>query len=764
MKRERSRKPQRPPVAKRSPDSSAVRRPPLSPGRKWLLRLLAVFVPPLVILGGLEMALRLVGYGFDPQFFKRATIGGKDYYMANDDFGRRFFPRSLARIPPPAVMPVTKEPGTFRIFIFGESAALGDPRPNYGAGCYLEALLAKRFPQAKFEIINTSMTAINSHAILPIARECTRQAGDLWLIYMGNNEMVGPFGAATVFGVRAPPMWLVRAQLQLRRLRLGQLLLQASEKLPKGKPAASGWHGMEMFVENQVAPNDPRKQRVYRNLERNLDDILQAGRDSGAKLILSTVAVNLKDCPPFGSLSGAELPGPNRAEFEKLCQEGAATEAQGHLADAQREFQRATEICPAAEAHFQLATCLLRQTNSTSARTHFLQAMDADTLPFRADSRINESIRAAARRFGGESFALCDAAEALKAASPTGIPGEESFYEHVHLNPHGNYALALAWAGQVERLLSPALKQGARPSWASQAECDQRLGLTDWNRVSILEDILLRVERPPFSGQSGSAERSARLRGEVDGLRQHLTREAAADAREVYLRALRRAPEDFRLHENYAEFLEATHELKPAVAERRKVCELLPHYYFPHYSLGLTLKEAGELAEARQALLEAAALKPDQGEVQLELGIVCARQGEWEPAREYLEGARRLVPEDPRGALYLGEVLWKLERRGNALAALREAIRLAPLDWQPHYRLASDLAQQAQFSEAAAEYQAALHLNPGNVKTKLGLAAVLVNLGRQPEALAQTDEVLKLEPDNAAALEFQRKVRGGGTR
>ena len=46
------------------------------------------------------------------------------------------------------------------------------------------------------------MTAINSHAILPIARECARRDGDLWIIYMGNNEMVGPFGAGTVFGSR----------------------------------------------------------------------------------------------------------------------------------------------------------------------------------------------------------------------------------------------------------------------------------------------------------------------------------------------------------------------------------------------------------------------------------------------------------------------------------------------------------------------------------------------------------------------------------
>ena len=130
-------------------------------------------------------------------------------------------------------MPAQKPPGTYRIFILGESAAMGDPEPAFGAGRYLEALLHERFPRAKFEVINVAMTAINSHAILPIARDCARQAGDLWIVYMGNNEMVGPFGAATVFGTQAPPWPFVRLNLAIQQLRLGQLLAAAGQNLKK---------------------------------------------------------------------------------------------------------------------------------------------------------------------------------------------------------------------------------------------------------------------------------------------------------------------------------------------------------------------------------------------------------------------------------------------------------------------------------------------------------------------------------------------------
>jgi tetratricopeptide (TPR) repeat protein len=720
----------------------------------------AVVVVPLVLLSGLEVLLRLIGSGFDPHYFQRASIKGADVYVANRDFGLRFFPRSQVRIPDMTVMPAKKAPDAYRIFIFGESAALGDPRPNYGAARYLEVLLAERFPGAKFEIVNTSMTAINSHVIVPIARECAEHAGDLWIIYMGNNEMVGPFGAATVFGARAPPLWLVRAQLQLRRLRLGQLLFAATHKIHRADTAAAGWRGMEMFVRNPVAPRDAHKRTIYGNFERNLDDILQTGLASGAKIILSTVAVNLKDCAPFGSVSGAELAQTDRAAYENLCQDGATAEVRGDFAEAQSELKRAAEISPhSAEVQYQLASCLLRLTNGSAALAHFQEAVDDDTLPFRADSRINGMIRTAAGRLPGEALSLCDAAEILGATNGDGIAGEQLFYEHVHLNPNGNYVLALAWAGQVEKLLGAGLK-GGKESWALQAECEQWLGLTDWNRVSILENILQRVQRPPFSGQSANAQQVARLRGEIAKLQQNLSDEAAEQAQQVYLRALARAPQNFRLHENYAEFLEARHEWKGAIAEREKVCEQLPCFYFPHYALGLDLKDAGALAEARGVLLKAASLSPEQGEVRLELGIVCGRQGDWEQAWHELEIARRLNPEDPRVLLYLGEVLWKLDRRADAIEALREAIRLGPSDWQPHYRLASDLAQQGQLAEAATEYQEVLRLNPSNVKAKVGLANVLLNIGREREALQQVDEALQLEPNNLAALELRRKLRG----
>ena len=174
-----------------------------------------MIVVPAILLGTLEIGLRIAGVGYSTSFFKRLRIGDKDCLVENDKFGLRFFPPEMARSPAPVVMEAEKPAGTYRIFLLGGSAALGDPRPAFGAGRYLQALLQDRFPKAHFEVVCVAMTAINSHTVLPIARECAHHQGDLWIIYMGNNEMVGPFGAATVFGKRAPSLQFVRLSVGL---------------------------------------------------------------------------------------------------------------------------------------------------------------------------------------------------------------------------------------------------------------------------------------------------------------------------------------------------------------------------------------------------------------------------------------------------------------------------------------------------------------------------------------------------------------------
>src|SRR5215831_18356358 len=88
-------------------------------------------------------------------------------------------------------IPKTKAPGTYRIFVLGESAAMGDPDSAYGFSRYLEVMLRNRYPVMKFEVVNTGSVAINSHVVLCIAEGLADQKTDLFIVYSGNNEVVG---------------------------------------------------------------------------------------------------------------------------------------------------------------------------------------------------------------------------------------------------------------------------------------------------------------------------------------------------------------------------------------------------------------------------------------------------------------------------------------------------------------------------------------------------------------------------------------------
>ena len=246
--------------------------------RLWIMRLFAMTFVPLLLLGAVELGLRLAGYGYSTDFFSRIRIGGQNFYVPNGKFGFRFFPPAIARESALFRFPAEKASNTYRIFLLGESAALGDPDPSYGMGRYLQVLLRERYPGTRFEVICVAVTAVDSHVILPIARDCARRQGDLWVVYMGNNEMVGPFGAETAFGMQAPPLAMVRTVLAIKSTRTGQLLDEVIRHLGSASTTPKTWGGMQMFVNNRVGYDDPARMRVYANFKQNLEDILSVAR------------------------------------------------------------------------------------------------------------------------------------------------------------------------------------------------------------------------------------------------------------------------------------------------------------------------------------------------------------------------------------------------------------------------------------------------------------------------------------------------------
>jgi tetratricopeptide (TPR) repeat protein len=720
----------------------------------------ALLILPLVTFAVLEGALRLAGYGYPTGFFRRIRMGDLDFLVNNEEYGLRFFPPELARFSGPIRMAANKPAGTYRIFILGESAAMGDPEPSYGASRYLEVLLRERFPDQKFEIVNVAITAINSHVILPIARDCARQHGDLWIIYMGNNEMVGPFGAATVFGAQAPPLALVRLSVAIQRTRVGQLLTALARQV-RGKAATpASWGGMEMFLGNRLRPDEPRKQTVYRNFQCNLHDIVQAGLDSGAKIMLNTVAVNLKDCPPFASLSNSNLPAADRALFEQLYAEGVAASAQSNAVLAAQRFEQAAKLAPQyGELQYRWGASLLEAANWVAAHEHLQMACDADALPFRADSRINGLIREEGVSRAKENLVLLDAATRLGTNQVAGVCGQETFYEHVHFNFAGNYRLGLVWAEQVEQSLPAAVKAREAGAWASQETCESLLGLTDWNRSLVIQSLVQRFYQPPLSGQFNNLQRREALENRMKDLRQRMNPATAEQAREQFHDALKHAPDDHYLHETFAAFLQSIGDLRAATSEWRRVHELLPQDFLSYYQLGRLLSLQSQWTEAETCLSQVVAAHPSMVEAWSELGNVHAGQEKYERALADYEQARQRRPQDPRVFCGMGKALAKLKRRPEAIERFRQAIQLNPDYWEAHFELAGELAFDEKIPEAKAEFAEAVRLQPANPRPHFNLGVMLAKQNQFDQAQREFEETLRLEPGNQTAVTYLGQVK-----
>ena len=733
----------------------------LSPRRKWLFRLVALVFVPLMLLGGLELVLRLAGYGYSTGFFEKIHVGDQEYLINNESFSRRFFPPQLMRWPGPVMFEAVKRANAYRIFVLGESAARGEPEPNYAASRYLQALLTERFPGTRFEVINLGITAINSHVILPIARDCAQAGGDLWLIYMGNNEMVGPFGAATVFGAKSPPLGFVRLNLAIQKTRIGQLLTDLSRRL-HGGDANQSWGGMKMFLGNQLRADDPRKEMVYRNFARNLDDIVQAGLGSGAKVLLNTVAVNLKDCPPFASLTNADLSAADATEFGKLYASGQQAQAQSNWVAAAKSFEEAAKLDGLfPQLQFNWAECLAQAGDLAAAREHFQKACDADALPFRADSRINDIIAAAGKKFAGDKLVFLDAAATLAAQTPDGLCGRETFYEHVHFNFDGEFRLASSWAAQVEKMLPPEiLSRAATNAWASQQLCETRLGLTDWNRCAVTEMVIDRMQRPPLSTQSNNAERVAQLRAEAGALRARMNPITAQTAAQLYLQAIGKSPEDPLLRENSAEFLESAGDLKAALVQRQAVMRLLPHHYESFYQVGRLQEEMNQFDAAEPYLLKAVALRPTLAEGWSELGDVHMGTGKFAEAVTDFQHAAELDPADATSIGLAGKALSKLNRHTEAIQHYRQALQLQPNLWEADLALGDELTAASEFAEARDAYAQAATLKPDNALAHLDLGVMLARLGQFDGAISQFEETLRLDPHNSQAREYLERVQG----
>ena len=225
------------------------------------------------------------------------------------------------------------------------------------------------------------------------------------------------------------------------------------------------------------------------------------------------------------------------------------------------QFAQAAELDDKfAELRFRQGLCALNSTRGSDARKHFAAARDLDTLRFRCDSKLNDLIRRIASGQERERILLVDSEQRFYEPAATGGPGNELFYEHVHLTFKGNYLLARCIAERIEELapwgcpavgasngpnasaLSPS--DAPRLGWPSEADCARRLAWTDWNEQAALSDILGRLEDPPFTSQMNHVDQVRWLNARLEQLAPALSASGIQNALRLTQAALESAPGD----------------------------------------------------------------------------------------------------------------------------------------------------------------------------------------------------------------------------
>jgi tetratricopeptide (TPR) repeat protein len=704
----------------------------------WLFRVIALTVIPVLLLILLELVLRLAGYGFPAKAMTRYEENGRIFYCDNVKFCWRFFPKEIAREFNPFKISASKSEDSYRIFILGASAAQGEPDGAFGFGRFLKVMLEDKYPGVNFEVIIAATAAINSHVVLEIAKDCARHEPDLFIVYLGNNEVTGPYGAGTVFSPLSPSLSMIRMGIAFKATKLGQLLTDITEGIGTGKGRPKAWRGLEMFLEKQVRADDSRLETVYRHFQRNLEDIVRICSESGAKVIVSTVGCNLKDSPPFASLHRLELTQQDKARWDNFYTQAVEYESAGKYAEAVESYLEAAEIDGSyADLQFRLGRCYWALQDYDSAKLRYLKARELDTLRFRADTRINEIIRSVADSRAGKDVYMVDAVTKFESNSPHGITGNELFYEHVHLNFTGNYLLAKAVFEKVENLLPQQVinHQTDNSLPLTDAECAERLAYTQWDRYIIADEVLNRfITRPPFTNQLYHEEQVRIMTQECMALKADLNPEMLREATAQYRRAIQNAPKDIYLRWKYGRILaEDLKDYKAAAEQFQFIQRSIPHSYVMYNALGSVYRETGNFDNAIDNYLAAIRIKPTCGEAHYYLGWIYQEQNKMKPAEKHYAKATKFWPDNVSAYNSLADVFYRQGRIDEAVETCRKGLVLIPDSSLLHFSLGLLLHKQGHKDSAVKELRITLELDPNSIEARNILQAMLEDSSGVPQ-------------------------------
>jgi len=404
-----------------------------------LFKGISIVLIPLLILFLLELLLRIFNYGNNYSLFIEYK-GDKDYLVFNPDASKKFFTQQqIATRGNSEIFKKKKEDNTIRIFVLGESTTIGYPYFHNGSfHRWLQYRLIHAYPDKNFEIINLSLTAVNSYTVLNFAKEVVKYEPDAVLIYTGHNEFYGALGAASTQTLGSNPH-VINFILGLRDLKLAQLVINLYADIKKVfgtgglKP---GGDRMQLMVAKQEIPyHSDLYEKGVTQFRDNMGEIMDLFGEKHIPLFVSKLVSNEKNLKPFISFS----PGSKSPEFESNLTAGINAFTKNDLNSAITWLKKADQLYnSSAICNYYLGQIAYKQGDFANAQKCFLKAKDLDGLRFRAPEQFNAILAQLCNKY--PETHLVDTKAAFERNADHHIIGDEITVDHVHPDLKG-YAI-----------------------------------------------------------------------------------------------------------------------------------------------------------------------------------------------------------------------------------------------------------------------------------------------------------------------------------
>jgi Flp pilus assembly protein TadD len=167
------------------------------------------------------------------------------------------------------------------------------------------------------------------------------------------------------------------------------------------------------------------------------------------------------------------------------------------------------------------------------------------------------------------------------------------------------------------------------------------------------------------------------------------------------------------------------------------------------YDAGIAALEAGQHAEAIQALEKALAASPGDPDILYALGEAASRLGLHHAAAQLFQETLKAAPHRHEATIRLARSLSAMMRHGDAINTLRDALSQSPEAASLWLALGNAVREAADTENAQTFYREALRLNPALAEARANLADLVFDAGDVTDALSLYDEAVRRMPDNA---------------